>query len=225
MAPVAPIQMVSIYGESEQPLDRAREATHNLARLVDAAPAADALLEQVDAAMAEARQRLRAYDGRPLYVIGFIDEQHVAVATRGSLFQDVLDQLGLHNAWQGQANCWGAAVVGVESLLPGRWRDWSIHAMDRRSPNDRHPSVSSGSGCPSFRPAGSSRCRRFFHSARCQARCGSRNCWAKGWARRPAKPRAGCRRFPIPEQTHDGWQGTCTSCQRYKWIKERVLIA
>ena len=118
LAPVAPIQMVSIYGESEQPLDRAREATHNLARLVDAAPAADALLEQVDAAMAEARQRLRAYDGRPLYVIGFIDEQHVAVATRGSLFQDVLDQLGLHNAWQGQANSWGAAVVGVESLLP-----------------------------------------------------------------------------------------------------------
>ncbi len=118
LAPLAPIQIVSIYGEAGSPLDRAREVTNTLARLVDAKPGADALLEQLDAAMAKARQRLRVYDGRPLYVIGFIDEQHVAVATRGSLFQGVLDLLGLRNAWQGEANSWGATVVGVESLLP-----------------------------------------------------------------------------------------------------------
>jgi ferric hydroxamate transport system substrate-binding protein len=118
LAPLAPIQMVRIYGDGGEPLVRAREATHLLARLVEAEPAADAFLEQVDAAMADARQRLRAYDGRPLYVIGFIDEQRVGVAGRSSLFEGVLDVLGLRNAWQGAANGWGAAVVGVERLLP-----------------------------------------------------------------------------------------------------------
>ena len=38
------------------------------------------------------------------------------VVGKHSLFQQVMDLLGLENAWQGETNFWGTAIVGIERL-------------------------------------------------------------------------------------------------------------
>lgn len=41
-----------------------------------------------------------------------LDTRHALVIGKGSLFQDVLDQLNIENAWQGETNLWGSSIRG-----------------------------------------------------------------------------------------------------------------
>lgn len=49
-------------------------------------------------------------------MMSLIDERHVLVIGKNSLFQQVLDRWGVVNAWQGETNYWGSMVVGIERL-------------------------------------------------------------------------------------------------------------
>lgn len=53
----------------------------------------------------------------PLLVVQFIDERHVRVFGRHSLFEAVMQRLGLRNAWQGETNAWGFSVASLEQFL------------------------------------------------------------------------------------------------------------
>jgi iron complex transport system substrate-binding protein len=53
----------------------------------------------------------------PLLVVQFIDERHVRVFGRHSLFEAVMQRLGLRNAWQGETNDWGFSVASLEQFL------------------------------------------------------------------------------------------------------------
>src|SRR5262249_55978209 len=53
---------------------------------------------------------------RPLYVVNFLDPRNIRVYGRKSLFQEVLDRIGLANAWTGETNYWGFATTGIEAL-------------------------------------------------------------------------------------------------------------
>ena len=46
-----------------------------------------------------------------------MDARHVRVFGENGLYQAVLEQLELENAWPGQTNSWGFAMVGIEELL------------------------------------------------------------------------------------------------------------
>ncbi len=116
LAPFGKVVTVPIYTGAGQPYRLACEAARSLARMMGDARAADSLLTQAESVIANTRARLRRYDGRPLYLIEFIDGRHVAVAGSKSLFQGVLDHLGLRNAWTGATGEWGTASVGIEAL-------------------------------------------------------------------------------------------------------------
>jgi iron complex transport system substrate-binding protein len=117
LADFAPVETIAIYADIGQPYRLSCEAASLLAERSGDPAAAKRLLAEADAVMAASRAKLKSYDGRPLYVIEFEDGRHVGVAGRTGLFQGVLDQLGLRNAWAGEGGSWGVGYIGIEDLL------------------------------------------------------------------------------------------------------------
>lgn len=64
------------------------------------------------------RSRARSLTSRPILILSGIDRRHTSVLVRNNIFQAVLDQLGLMNAWQGVAMPLGMSVVGLEQIAP-----------------------------------------------------------------------------------------------------------
>jgi iron complex transport system substrate-binding protein len=114
---VAPTVAVSIHNGEGRPLGRARAATLDLARRLGREEAGEAFLARADRAMAEVRRHLSAAQRRhPLLVFLFQDDRHGWVADANGLVQDVMDELGLTNAWQAPPSFWGFTPVGIDAL-------------------------------------------------------------------------------------------------------------
>lgn len=113
---IAPVLSLPIYVPDGRPLALAEAATKRLAALTGREAACEALLAEVEATYEAARQRLRGRADQPVYLVNFMDGRHVRVYGEKSLFQDVLDRIGLANAWQGRTNFWGFATIGIEEL-------------------------------------------------------------------------------------------------------------
>jgi len=115
---IAPVRLIAIYTAEGHPYDRARSETMVLAATLGREAAGRALLDRTEAAITMAAQRLVACAAtvRPLYLVAFVDDRHVRVFGRGGMYQDVLDRLGLRNAWTGPATAWGFVTVGIEEL-------------------------------------------------------------------------------------------------------------
>lgn len=113
---VAPVTTIGIYVENGQPYRNAVEATRKLARLVGRQAEGEALIEATEASFAKVREELAPFATRPLYVVSFMDQRNVRVYGRASLFQDVLDRIGIRNAWTAETNYWGFSTVGIDGL-------------------------------------------------------------------------------------------------------------
>ena len=70
----------------------------------------------LDAGMARARLRLKDYDGRPLYLATLLDPGRCLIFANNSLYQSVLDRLGLDNAWLGAGSAFGHLTVTLDTL-------------------------------------------------------------------------------------------------------------
>lgn len=68
--------------------------------------------------MKAAYQQLAPWQGKRILLYSFLSPRQVLVMSPSSLFGEVLTFLGLQCAWQGSANVWGSAVIGVEQLYP-----------------------------------------------------------------------------------------------------------
>ena len=112
---IAPSLGFAFYDGQHPPLRLARRALVTLAERLGLQPAADRHLAQFDALMAQTRAQLPAARG-PVLLFSFLDARHVLVFGKGSLFMNVLDELGIPNAWPGETNFWGSAVIGIEQL-------------------------------------------------------------------------------------------------------------
>lgn len=64
------------------------------------------------------RERLNRRRQRPLLVVSGIDQRHIDVITRNSIFNRTMHRLGLRNAWQGGATTFGFSYVGLEQIAP-----------------------------------------------------------------------------------------------------------
>ncbi|MDQ0467882.1 iron complex transport system substrate-binding protein [Labrys wisconsinensis] len=113
---IAPVTTIGIYAEDGRPYARAVKATRILARLIGREAEGEALIARVEAGFAQTRQALAPHAQRPLYVVNFLDPRNIRVYGRKSLFQEVLDRIGLANAWTGETNYWGFATTGIEAL-------------------------------------------------------------------------------------------------------------
>ncbi|AXV36495.1 ABC transporter substrate-binding protein [Aeromonas hydrophila] len=113
---IAPVQSIALYEPDADLWQRLHEATLTIAALVNKTAEAEQLLARLDQDLAQMRATLPE-DLPPLLVVQFIDERHVRVFGRHSLFEAVMQRLGLRNGWQGETNAWGFAVASLEQLM------------------------------------------------------------------------------------------------------------
>lgn len=115
---IAPTMLIAIYTADGKPYDRARRETMTLAARLGREAEGQALLARTEATIAAARERLAACAAtvRPLYLVAFVDARHVRVFGQGGMYQEILDRLGLRNAWVGASTAWGFVTVGIEEL-------------------------------------------------------------------------------------------------------------
>ena len=113
---IAPVHMLSVYDGSRTPLANAYRETKKLGRLAALQVEAAEFLEAADAAFAAMRALLAAGKQPSVTLVNFMDDRHVRVYGASALYQDVLDRLGLQNAWTRPTNYWGFATVGLEEL-------------------------------------------------------------------------------------------------------------
>lgn len=124
---IAPTLTLGAYMNAAQPYDALQAETLAMARALDAQPRAHTLIadtaREIDAVWA----RLRGSAPRAVIVADAIDERHLRVYAKGSLFDAVLARLGVDNAvnprdaraaqarWA--ANAMGSAVVPLQRLI------------------------------------------------------------------------------------------------------------
>ena len=113
---IAPVQSIALYEPDADLWQRLYEATLTIAALVNKTAEAERQLAALERDLARMKGQLPT-DLPPLLVVQFIDERHVRVFGRHSLFEAVMERLGLRNAWLGETNAWGFAVVSLEQFL------------------------------------------------------------------------------------------------------------
>lgn len=113
---IAPVQSIALYEPDADLWQRLHEATLTIAALVNRTAEAERQLAALERDLAQMKGQLPA-DLPPLLLVQFIDERHVRVFGRHSLFEAVMNRLGLRNAWQGETNAWGFSVVSLEQFL------------------------------------------------------------------------------------------------------------
>ena len=70
----------------------------------------------------------------PLLVVQLMTEQYVRVYGENSMFQGVLDRLGLQNAWTRNTDTWGRSLVSVRELFNDNFEDARLVIMESALP-------------------------------------------------------------------------------------------
>ncbi|WP_036626799.1 ABC transporter substrate-binding protein [Pantoea sp. AS-PWVM4] len=111
---IAPVRAFAIYSDSGTPYQHAITATHQLGELCQQQVAAARLIAEAANALQPVTQPRQP--DIPLFLIRFFDARHIGIYGQHSLFQDVLDALGLTNGWHQTTDYWGISVTGLDSL-------------------------------------------------------------------------------------------------------------
>ena len=115
---IAPVMSFSPYSPGTDTWQEIQSLTRQLGELTEHQPQAEQLIEETQTLMARLREsRARSpSDISPLLMVQFMDARHVRVFGENSLYNAVLKQLDLPNAWDQATNAWGFALVGIEAL-------------------------------------------------------------------------------------------------------------
>ncbi|WP_200372100.1 ABC transporter substrate-binding protein [Rhodovibrio salinarum] len=113
---IAPTLPLEIYSQQRAPYRLADAALQAIADRTGRQAQAAAFRQRLSETLERARQRLAGYDGRPVLIFKFSDARHVDVYGDGSLFDAVLQHLGLANAWTEETNIWGFGMAGLDAV-------------------------------------------------------------------------------------------------------------
>lgn len=123
---IAPVTSIELYTPGNDTWKEMQSITRQLGELTERQRQAERLIEQTHALMT--RLRDARPDTPPLLMIQFMDARHVRVFGDNSLYNAVLEQLELPNAWDETTNAWGFSLVGVEALA--RYPDATLVIVD-----------------------------------------------------------------------------------------------
>ena len=127
---------LSIFEPGPTPLAQPRVLTRTLGERLGLTAAAEAFLAQAEQTFDNYRARVRTLSNRrPLLLVNFIDGRHVRVYGGAGLYQNVLDRIGLVNAWTGGTNYWGYTTIGIERLVTDK--DVELIAFEPIAPDAR----------------------------------------------------------------------------------------
>ncbi|WP_226571848.1 Fe(3+)-hydroxamate ABC transporter substrate-binding protein FhuD [Mangrovibacter yixingensis] len=122
LARIAPGQGFT-FTDGKRPLDMARHSLVQMAELLDMQQAAQTHLENYDKFIGSLKPRFAHRGKRPVLLMSLLESHHALVLGNNSLFQQVLEPLGIENAWHGEMTFWGSAIVGIERLADIRDAD------------------------------------------------------------------------------------------------------
>jgi len=117
---IAPTERFAVFAPSATPLGWPRALTRSLGERVGRGAQAEEYLRQTEERFTDYRQRAQAVRAPALLLVSFLDARHARVYGGDGLFQNVLNRLGLRNAWTGGTNYWGFATIGIERLATDR---------------------------------------------------------------------------------------------------------
>ncbi|WFW59679.1 Fe(3+)-hydroxamate ABC transporter substrate-binding protein FhuD [Citrobacter freundii] len=127
LARIAPGRGFS-FSDGKKPLAVARQSLQEMAQLLNLQTAAERHLVQYDTVIASLKPRFIHRGARPVLLTSLLDSRHMLVFGPNSLFQDVLDEYGIPNAWQGETNFWGSTAVGIDRLAA--YKDVDVLCFD-----------------------------------------------------------------------------------------------
>ncbi|WP_346796767.1 ABC transporter substrate-binding protein [Halomonas sp. Bachu 37] len=111
---IAPVTSFTLYSPGTDTWQEMQTLTRQLGDLTDRGAQAERLIGETQALMAELRAARP--DTAPLLMVQFMDARHVRVFGENSLYDTVLEQLDLSNAWDQATNAWGFSLIGIEAL-------------------------------------------------------------------------------------------------------------
>ncbi|CAH1659484.1 Fe/B12 periplasmic-binding domain-containing protein [Hyphomicrobiales bacterium] len=115
---IAPVHVFSVFDNNRTPLVNAVASMQSLGRAFGLADAAAAFKKALEMAFEHNLSRLKSVDARPVLLAVLLgDGLRITVYGKGSLLGDVLDRLGIENAWKGEMPVFGRATIGIEQLL------------------------------------------------------------------------------------------------------------
>ncbi|WP_319519860.1 ABC transporter substrate-binding protein [uncultured Martelella sp.] len=117
---IAPTMALPLFTTDRTPLALAESGMSAIAERLDRKAEGDACIARFDAALSKMRDTLEGDDGRPVLIVKFAGERMLDIYGRGSLFDDVLQRLGLENAWQETGNRWGFSTAGLDAVARHR---------------------------------------------------------------------------------------------------------
>jgi len=91
-------------------------ATRSLAGELGRLPQAELFLSGAEAFFDDCRARLAPVSAPPVALVNFMDARHVRIYGNPGLFHDVLERIGLSNAWTEQSSDWGLQTIAIEEL-------------------------------------------------------------------------------------------------------------
>ena len=116
------------FSDGKQPLAQARRSLLEMAEMLDKQAVAQRHLAEFDAFIDGLKPRFKQRGDRPLLMVSLLDPCHMLVFGPNCLFQEVLDRLGVKNAWQGETNFWGSTAVGIDRLAA--YKDVDVLCFD-----------------------------------------------------------------------------------------------
>lgn len=116
------------FSDGKKPLAQARKSLLEMAQLLDKMPQAQRHLHEFDASIERLKPRFAGRGERPLLMITLLDPRHMLVFGPNCLFQEVLDEFGIKNAWHGETSFWGSVAVGIDRLA--EYKDVDVLCFD-----------------------------------------------------------------------------------------------
>lgn len=116
------------FSDGKKPLAQARHSLVEMAQLIGREPQAQQHLREYDAFVESLKPRFTMRGDRPLLMVTLLDARHMLVFGPNCLFQEMLDSLGVKNAWQGETNFWGSVAVGIDRLAA--YKDADVLCFD-----------------------------------------------------------------------------------------------
>lgn len=116
------------FSDGKLPLAQARRSLLEMAEMLDKQAVAQRHLAEFDAYIDSLKPHFKQRGDRPLLMVSLLDPRHMLVFGPNCLFQEILDRLGVKNAWQGETNFWGSTVVGIDRLAA--YKDVDVLCFD-----------------------------------------------------------------------------------------------
>lgn len=120
---IAPVERFSIYVPGRPPYEPAEAMMRSIGVRLGRSSEADRYIAETEVEFAGLRERLKPHAARPVIPINLGDTRHFRVFGADSMFGEVLQRLGLANAWTEATSYSAMAPVGIEALarIPDAW--------------------------------------------------------------------------------------------------------